>query len=140
LVAGRIALQKGDGKAARAHFQHVLYQNPFNPELSLSLAKLDTTEGNAAGAAQFKHFAELALQPRPTRSFTLPPERAGDATVSIIAPKWGHIRVDGEEFATPAWNLAVTGAQHTITYTKADGTPGQLEWTPKSGPNPVLQL
>lgn len=140
LIAGRLAMHSGDHKSARDHFEHVLMQNPFNPELSLALAKLDEQEGDTAGAERFKHFAELALKPRPTRTYDLPSPRTGEATLNIIAPGWRHIRIDGEEFATPAWNVAVTAGAHTISYTKADGTAGEKKVQPAPGTVELVAL
>ncbi|MBC7794066.1 MAG: tetratricopeptide repeat protein [Clostridia bacterium] len=140
LIAGRLEMQKGETKSARAHFQHVLLQNPFNPELSLALAKLDELDGDNASAERFKGFAELALKPRPTRSYALPSPRAGEAQLSLIAPGWKHVRIDGEDFATPLWNLPVTAAEHTVTFTKPDGTSAERKIQASAGKMPIVLL
>lgn len=140
LIAGRLQMQRGDMKGARTHYQHVLLQNPFNPELSIAMAKLEEAEGNTASAERYKGFAELAQKPRPTRTYTLPTPRAGDGMLNIIAPGWSHVRVDGEDLATPAWNVPVTDAEHVITYTKADGTPGEQKAHVSAGKVSLIQL
>lgn len=140
LVAGRLQLAHGDLKGARGHFEQVKLQNPFNPEVHLAFAKLFESEGKVDEAARSKRFAEIAVKPRPTRTYELPPERAGAGALNIVAPGWTRVRLDGADIATPAWHLAVEPGVHTITYTRADGTPGDTSVSVAAGPAKLVAL
>ncbi len=140
LVAGRLELARGASKNARQHFEQVKLQNPFNPEVHLAFAKLFESEGKADEAARSKRFAELAVKPRPTRTYELPPARAGAGALNIVAPRWGRVRVDGADLATPAWNLALEPGTHTITYKRADGSTGESSVSVSAGPAKLVTL
>ena len=49
--------------------------------------------------------------------------RAGNARLSIVAPGWGSIQLDGgTPMATPAWDVPIDAGPHAVVYKKADGT------------------
>ncbi len=122
LAAGRLRYERHDQDAAAKHFRAVRLVNPFNPEIHIALSKLYEAQGDATLAAREKHFYELTRKPRPTRSYELPPPRAGAARMSIVAPGWRPVRINGgAQVATPAWRYAVDPGQYTIEYVKAGG-------------------
>ncbi len=116
LIAGRLELAHNNLKNARAHFDQVKLQNPFNPEVHLAFAKLYEAEGRADDAARSKRFAELALAPRPTRIYELPPERGRCRSAEYRCSSWQRVDLDGANLATPAWHVAIEPGEHTITY------------------------
>jgi hypothetical protein len=115
-------------------------QNPFNPEVHLAFAKLFESEGKADEASRSKRFAELALKPRPNRTYELPAERAGAGALNIVAPGWRHVRVDGQDLATPAWRVALGPGSHTIAYKRADGSSAETTLQIVAGPAKLVTL
>ena len=62
-----------------------------------------------------------SAKPRPTRSYELPTPAAGNATVSIVAPHWGSVRLDGgTPIVTPLWGLKLAAGNHSVEYLKDD--------------------
>jgi tetratricopeptide (TPR) repeat protein len=115
LLAGRIRLQNNELSKAREHFEAVRLQNPFNPEVHAALAQVYGAQGHNTEAVRARDFAALTSKPRPTRKYELPPRPGGNATVSIVTPRWGQIRINGgPPMATPAWNVPVAGGETTI--------------------------
>jgi hypothetical protein len=116
-------------------------RNPFNPEIHMALASLYEAEGNKEKAEQERHFLDLSRKPRPTRAYELPPPRAGDARVSIVAPGWTPVRVDGElPEATPAWERRIASGPHSVEYIDAEGVARVRRFEVAAGQHEVLML
>src|SRR5690606_24002425 len=102
---------------AKAHFEAVRLQNPFNPEIHAALRQVYERAGNDAAAAQEGRFFELSSKPRPTRTYELPAPPAGNAHVSIVPPRWDDIRISGgAPIAAPLWDYPLAAGTHTIEY------------------------
>jgi tetratricopeptide (TPR) repeat protein len=122
LLAGRLRLDQKEYDAAAGHFEAVRLQNPFNPEIHLALAALYRARGQEEAAALEERFLELSRHPRKVRNFDLPAPPVGEAHVSVVAPKWGPVKIDGgEPQATPLWGWALAAGAHTLEYAAADG-------------------
>ncbi|OGR15368.1 MAG: hypothetical protein A2341_00170 [Deltaproteobacteria bacterium RIFOXYB12_FULL_58_9] len=115
LLAGRIRLAQNQPAKARAHFEAVRRQNPFNPEVHAALAKLYEQAGDKEAAAKATHFLELARKPRPSKDYELPSPPAGNAFVSLLSPNWGQVRINGATpIATPAWRVPVEAGELAV--------------------------
>lgn len=123
LLAGRVRFTQKNYGEARRHFEAVRLQNPFNPEIHLALAALYRAEGDEQKATQEERFLALARKPRPTRVYELPAPPAGESRLSLVPPRWGDVRIDGDmPIAAPLWNWPVPAGKHTIEFIAADGT------------------
>lgn len=142
LLAGRVRLKNEQWDQAKAHFEAVRLQNPFNPEIHLALSALYDAQGDKAGAERERHFRELTLVPRPTRSYETPKVPASEATLCITSLPWGQVQLDnGPSLPTPAWEVPVKAGAHTLTLLKADGSKvvRQVEVAPGGSQTVVLR-
>jgi tetratricopeptide (TPR) repeat protein len=122
LMAGRIALTKNDAVSAQRHFEASRLVNPFNPEVHAALAKIYEASGNKRDAEDERRFLALSSKPRPTKSYELPARAAGDASVSLVAPNWAPVRLDGGmPMVTPLWQQPIAAGSHSVEYYQADG-------------------
>jgi tetratricopeptide (TPR) repeat protein len=141
LLAGRIHLSRERYPEARRHFEAVRMRNPFNPEIHMALAQLYDAEGKKGEAEQERHFLRLSSKPRPTRDYELPPPRTGDARISIVAPGWTPVRIDGElPEATPAWRRQIAAGPHSVEFVDAAGKVRVRSFTIEAGGHEVLVL
>lgn len=141
LLAGRLLLEKKRHAEAKAHFEAVRLKNPFNPEIHYALREVYQREGKAREAALEERFFELSRKPRPTRVYELPAPPAGNARVSVIPPRWDHIRISGSApLAAPLWDYPVNAGTHTIEYRDAKGAMRTHEFTVGVGETQRLVL
>ncbi|MBI5511765.1 MAG: tetratricopeptide repeat protein [Deltaproteobacteria bacterium] len=141
LLAGRIAYDKHDAAVARRHYEAVRFMNPFNPEIHAVLAKLYEAAGDTATAEREKAFFTLCTKPRPTRTYELPPKASGNATVSIVAPRWDSVRIDaGLPLATPWWRQPLDAGPHSVEYRRQDGSVAVRSFTLTAGQSQTLML
>jgi len=141
LLAGRIALESKQDAVAAKRFEAVALINPFNPEIHVALAKIYGAAGQTEKAARAQRFAELAMTPRPTRTYELPAENAGQAWLSLVAPHWGEVRLDGgEPMVTPWWHQPVVAGTHTVEYRTAAGAPKIQELQVAAAAEPIVVL
>ncbi len=115
LLAGRIRMKQDQLAEARAHFEAVRLQNPFNPEVHAALARIYEAAGETAEAERARDFVALTRKPRPTRRYDLPARGTGNALVSVVTPTWGRVRVNGGlPVATPAWTVPVEAGEVSV--------------------------
>ena len=141
LMAGRIAFIKNDAATAKRHFEAVRLTNPFNPEIHAALAKLYDAESRPDAAQQEKRFFELSSKPRPTHTYERPPQPAGDALVSIVAPGWTAVRLDsGTPVVTPLWQQPLTSGSHSVEFYRRDRSVSVRQFAIKPGEAQTLIL
>jgi tetratricopeptide (TPR) repeat protein len=140
LLAGRLRLAAGEVDAARAHFEAVRLQNPFNPEIHEALRALYEAKGDKENAAKEAHLLELARHPRPSRVYELPAPHAGVSGLNIVPRRFGDVRVDGELVAAPFWDLRVAAGAHLLAYSKPDGSAAEQKATLRDGEQQTVVL
>lgn len=122
LLAGRAYMMQKRHDQARAQYEAVRLQNPFNPEIHDALRQIYEARGDTDAAKLEAHFLELARKPRPGRTYDLPAPRPGSARLDIVAVPFGEVRLDGTALAAPTWDVPVTAGDHVLELTRADGT------------------
>ena len=136
LLAGRLALKKQAFRDALSHYQFVLHQNPFNPEVHQAFAQIASQNQNQEGFERAKHFFNLASKPRPRREDTLPSAELGTTGVHLFSHDWSKIEIVGVgTFETPRMSIPLSPGVYQVQHVGLPETmqrvtvkPGELHW------------
>lgn len=143
LLAGRFALQQKNYAGAQAHFESVIFLNPFNPEIFAALQRIYAKDGRTAEAQQAQAFFELANAPRKTRDYERPKPLPRSASVNIVTRTWNTpVRIDDAAIPvmSPAWHVPLEPGAHHAVYIRQDGTTGSYPWVLKPDDHLTIRL
>ena len=115
LLAGRLALKREAFPDARKHYEFVLHQNPFNPEVHQAFATLAAINDDKDGLERSRHFYNLASKPRPRRPDELPTKDIGSTGVHLVTDDWGRVEIVGVgTFQTPRMSIPLAPGVYQI--------------------------